>query len=103
MSSVLRQWSRLPRAWQVPCAAPAILAGDRRSQDWRPTGHAERLRLCRVVTRLQLFAFLAHFLAPAPFWCQRLALGQYGESRAPDGFNEMDPPRDGSAVRSHKG
>ena len=32
------------------------------------------------VTRLKLFAFLARYLAQFPFWCQRLALVQPGES-----------------------
>jgi ribosomal protein L16 Arg81 hydroxylase len=32
------------------------------------------------VTRLKLFEFLAHHLTPSPFWCQRLALVQPGES-----------------------
>ena len=34
------------------------------------------------VTRLKLFAFLARYLAQFPFWCQRLALVQPGESEA---------------------
>ena len=36
------------------------------------------------VTRLQLFAFLAHFLAPSPFWCERLLLVQHEEAGTPD-------------------
>ena len=35
------------------------------------------------VTRLALFAFLARYLAQVPFWCQRLALVQPGESEGP--------------------
>jgi 50S ribosomal protein L16 3-hydroxylase len=35
------------------------------------------------VVRLKLFAFLSHYLAQFPFWCQRLALVQPGEAACP--------------------
>ena len=35
------------------------------------------------VPRLQLFAFLAHFLAPSPFWCKRLPLVHPAEAGTP--------------------